>query len=386
MNLSRTRDLLHTRNKAKDEWIVSGLVISAFFSIYLLCAAAVVFCAYLCISKRIVAIVRQVPHSYLLLGFGGCGLGITLICSEQLLPICIACAAICAIIIILYLRTVMTNELFDDAMDWACTASLFSVGVAIIQMVIMRQMNPVYRSASVFTNANYFAAMMEMVVMISLYRMMQPKKAFEDSFYMICIVSAVVGIFLSGCRTALVVIVLSIPVLLFLTHRPRLFFLYCSLGAIGLALILTGIIDLPRFDTLFNDLSIRQSIWHASAMGIMDKPLLGHGWMGYLLVYGPFHGSYTTHAHNLFLEFLLNFGIVGTFLFLGYFISNLRRIWKSFREGYNVRRIALTITLLFAALVHGMVDVTCTWPQTALLLGIALACPIQRPSPPCNSK
>ena len=52
-------------------------------------------------------------------------------------------------------------------------------------------------------------------------------------------------------------------------------------------------------------------MWSTALKGIADHALFGMGPSAYQLVWPAYSGYPTFHAHNLFLDTLLNFGVVG---------------------------------------------------------------------------
>jgi O-antigen ligase len=139
----------------------------------------------------------------------------------------------------------------------------------------------------------------------------------------------------------------------------------CGLYAIGTLLVVilsaTGAITLRGGDSL----GLREMIWSAALAMIRDHPAFGVGLDQFYYQYAPRYVNpaawgerYTSHPHNLFLDFWARLGIMGlawiawTLLALGATVS---RGWR-FARGDN-RRIVLAVAVAAAAgLVHGLVD------------------------------
>ena len=126
---------------------------------------------------------------------------------------------------------------------------------------------------------------------------------------------------------------------------------------------------LPRLTSLGIDEVVREDIWRQALLGIREHPLFGVGALGYAFLTG---GPYP-HAHDIPLEMLVSFGIAGTLFISAYFAATLRDAAKLFRASPNREIYALVFAAAAVTLVHGIGDVTVLWPQTGMLLALALA-------------
>ncbi|EOD01804.1 O-antigen ligase family protein [Caldisalinibacter kiritimatiensis] len=109
-----------------------------------------------------------------------------------------------------------------------------------------------------------------------------------------------------------------------------------------------------------SSISYRVEIWLTSIKIIKDNILFGIG-PGTLWDYIPRYSdkikAYVAHSHSLYLQILLDIGIIGLMIF-GYYILN---IWKILKSGFNVSGdIGITstilLTFLIVLLIHGLVD------------------------------
>jgi O-antigen ligase len=153
---------------------------------------------------------------------------------------------------------------------------------------------------------------------------------------------------------------------MFLLYRRYSLF-WIALGAIAVYAIagLRYADIIPRDYCINNDLDTRLSIWLTALKGIAVHPLFGGGGNAYTMIYAAFNGHEAVHAHNLILDELLNYGIVGfALVFICFF-----RILKSTRRGAanDVQIRYMVYTALWCVLVHGMMDVTIFWIQTSIV-------------------
>ena len=88
----------------------------------------------------------------------------------------------------------------------------------------------------------------------------------------------------------------------------------------------------------------------------------------YFNIFKNYPGSYpTTHSHNIFLEPILSFGIIGTVILLVYLLYFYKRVITCHNAQNQIKITALILSLTCAILIHGTTDLTFMWIQTGLL-------------------
>ncbi len=266
----------------------------------------------------------------------------------------------------LYLRSVMTRPLFHEALDAACVGSLWCAAIAAIQKFATLSGAPNYRPVSVFTNANYYGMMIEFMVVIALYRIFTNPS--RTTFYAAVLGANFVGLYLTGSCSSLVAMLCAVFVLLLYQNNRRLMAAFFVAVAVGAAVSALFPAVLPRSpDAIETTLAQRMSIWETALHGIRQHPLLGRGAVAYQMIYERFGGYKTYHSHNLALDMLLNFGMVGSSMVCAYVFLQMRLIAARLRHHVCGEMNALVVAALTAIFVHGMTDVTILWIQTALL-------------------
>jgi len=169
---------------------------------------------------------------------------------------------------------------------------------------------------------------------------------------------------------------IGILILLALLHKHRLLAIWVIAGAIAAFLIFgLDLRLLPRLSVVDVTLRMRQQIWEQAINTIKEAPLLGHGLLSYGYLFGViYHGNLVPHAHNILIDMLLNFGLVGTLMFACYFARyyyDLVKEWLS--NNKNSENLVLIFAVSVAALIHGMTDITLLWIQTLPLFLLILA-------------
>jgi O-antigen ligase len=266
----------------------------------------------------------------------------------------------------LYLRSVMTRLIFNQALDLACLASIWCLFIALYQKATAYALAPNYRPVSVFSNANYYGMVLEFVILIALYRIFTNPKL--TAFYLMIISLNFFGIYLTASFSSLAAVLCAVIAMLLLKRQYRYVVAFVLAAALlaGIFVLFPALV--PRgSEALDRTIAERLSIWATAVRGFRQEPLFGQGAMTYQLIYEQFAGYKTYHCHNLFLDMLLNYGIVGFAAVGFYFFMQARILLFRFRSNICNNMNILLLSMLTAILVHGMTDVTIFWIQTAAL-------------------
>lgn len=262
-----------------------------------------------------------------------------------------------------------------EAIDSGLTASLFMVYPAVATAIFEALTNEstsslIYRCTSYFFNANYFGAMMAAAVIICAYRLIEQKG--KGFFYYPTALFALIGVYLSGSLFAIVEIIVGIAIYLLLSKHYRLFCLMIMLGSLALILISLVPSLLPRLAEAATTTGYRIRIWGVAIREIGNHPLFGRGFLSYNEVNPLYEGSYQTeHCHNLFIDAMLNFGIIGTLLLGVMFYFIIKVVFLCFKKERNELTI-LIISVITAVLSHCFTDITYFWIQTGAFYAILL--------------
>lgn len=266
----------------------------------------------------------------------------------------------------LFLRSIMTRQLFHLAMDTACAASLWCVLAAVIQKAAAYASAPDYRPVSLFTNANYYGMIIEFVVLIALYRIFTNPE--HMSFYSVVIGLNLIGLYLTGSCSSFVAMLSAVLIMLLYKKKRKLTVLFCAV----VVLYVTATVLFPgasprSSNALETTLAQRLSIWSTSLKAIEQTPIWGRGASAYGMIYEQFGGYATYHCHNLALDTLLNFGIAGTVAVCFYLAMQIRLLILRFCNNICSDMNLLCAAALAAVFVHGITDVTIVWIQTGAL-------------------
>lgn len=264
-----------------------------------------------------------------------------------------------------YVRSVMTRALFAKALDAACLCSVGCAAAALAQKLWMLPVAPEYRPVSTFSNANYYGAVVELMLLVCLYRCFTNRPT--RRWYLAAAGANLLGLYLTASLSSAAAACFGVLVFLALQHRRRLaLFVVLAAGACALLALCFPVL-FPRVESIDVAWGQRFSIWKTSLLGILEHPLLGQGAAAYRIV-GPKYGGYITfHSHNLLLDGLLNFGLIGMGVFAFYGFTQARLLRLRFQNNIGRSVNVLTFSATAAVLAHGVTDVTIFWVQTAML-------------------
>lgn len=276
---------------------------------------------------------------------------------------------------VFFARIVMTKPVFETSVDLCLLLSVLCTLVGLIQLAINHDdpFSVQYRVPSVFFNANYYGSMMEMVIMCCIYKISTRPQ--YKILYIVIALFGVLGIYLSGSMSAFVALCGGILTVMLIRHRRTGFnvFFACMVFC---AIAILMVPDLfPRIAELSKTLGLREEIWETTIKGIQDSPWVGHGVLGYMDAYVKYQSFETTHAHNIYLNLILDFGVIGGALFLYYIYRMIEPIFPAIKYHYDRDLCTLVIAQIAVVLIHGVTDVTYLWIQTGVLLMTILCVP-----------
>lgn len=373
----------------KDVYAIYIATGSIFFPYYLTAIIIIGVLFYFLMRKNIFQLMKQTPASFYIVGAIILGSVTSLIYHNYIGFL----ASVMIFIIVLYsfyLRAIMDSKLLEKLLTLCCVLSLSCVILAIYQYVNIShslgysvwqlhiENSPLHRVTANFLNSNYYAMIIEFVVMIACYKLINCKNKYQTIFYIICIACNIFALYLTGCRTAWFSFVLAVPALFWLNKNKKMFwFSMCFIGLCLLSLLFFP--EILRSDP-DSTLSVREDIWKTAFAIIKTHPLLGQGPLTYMHAYAGFLGPYTQHAHSIYIDPFLNFGLLGTILILIYVIRTCRDVIKLYTHKINQPLAGLIVAFCLCVGVHGILDTTLFWIQTALLflLVFSVALPLSK--------
>ncbi len=282
---------------------------------------------------------------------------------------------ILAIVLGLFIRSVMTRELYEKTLHMICALSLTGIGYAWIEFIMNTLLDGrhSHRIASVYSHPNYFGTMIGMVLLICVYKLMNGQES--KWFYYVVGIANITGMYLCKSMFVWIEVFVGVTVLFIVFKKYRLLTLWLSAAVLGsVCIFFLNLHIIPRLSDANDTLSIRLRIWELAIRQIKAAPWFGHGFMSFSYLYNAaYHGNMIPHSHSIYLDILLNFGIIGTLIFLLFFARYYISLLKSRFEDKNVAITGLILAVTAAAVIHGAVDLTLLWIQTFPLFLLILS-------------
>jgi len=373
-----------------NEYVVLLFVLSAFLSVFFITALIFLLPFYIVFSGQFKKALPKSKTDYFLLLFGFSALFSSAFFSKEGLVgkfvmqtdymILLAIGVIILIFDIYFFVEIMTKRSFDLGLKFSAILSVFCFLIAAFQRIFEIYPDPVRRPgrvASLFINENYYANVTEFVFLIAVYLFFQSKKTSKKGFYIFIALLNVASLFLCQTRTSFFVVAITLFVFLFFSNRK---ISYYVIGAIAVLLLLLFAFPdmLPRFDSFFSFLEYRVGIWKTALQSFLEFPWFGKGyfaytsiWRDYLIdIYYP-----ALHAHNIFIDLLINFGLVGSFFLAVFSFLKFKACLREGIQSGDSSNLAFVVSCAVAIFIHGLSDSTLFWPQTGFFLIFIFTCP-----------
>ena len=204
-----------------------------------------------------------------------------------------------------------------------------------------------HRASGTFTNPVFYAIFLVIVAPLAVHSIFFSDSRKKRITSLFCFIFSAAGIAVSYSRGPYLAFALSFVILFFYGKKHILKLFSIAVAMISVVAV-AGNDVLKRLLTIFSsdDISIntRSDIWKACFDMLDGHWLFGYG-TGVSNVREQLHNTYSInqpHAHNLFLEILLENGIIGALILLSVFIFFFIRMIKLSKKGAFEKSIAVT--------------------------------------------
>ncbi len=263
------------------------------------------------------------------------------------------------LILALYFRSVINKKTMQKAFDVMAFMSMCDALFAKMQII-----GGMKRAPSVFFNPNYYGAVITLVVLICFYRII--KKEANVFFMIAAILVNFYGLLQADCQSAFFCIAFGMWLMLLLTKKYLPFAIVTVIAALMVIFLPHLTFIMPRISSFAENIALRSKIWVAGINAFKEDVLFGRGMMGYFQIYKEFGGPKNYHCHNIVIDLLLSFGVIGCVPLVIFAAKNVV-IAK------GKKYAPLIFAMLGAVLLHSMVDVTIAWIQTGALAALLLS-------------
>jgi hypothetical protein len=268
-------------------------------------------------------------------------------------------------VISLYVRSFMTIKLFKKICDLCCVLSILCAIVGVVQ----RLTGVHARVTAMFFNPNFYAYMLELIIIVAVYRLLSDSN--RKPFYFAVIAVNIAMIFLTDCRSAWLGLFFGVLIIFAMLRKPIHMLMLTLIASVITISVFMFPWLIPRIFMLQRASSIRMDIWVKAMQDFYNHPIFGRGMLAFFQVSG---NIITPHAHDIFIDALECFGIIGAAILSFYIIKMIIDMKNKFKTAsfQNKAAIAFVVGVMCCTLVHGITDVPYVGIQTGALLLILL--------------
>mgnify|MGYP002974715939 FL=1 len=357
-------------------------ILSMFLPFYM-CATVLIFLTIrLLLKGEIQDAYRKTAKSQYILYFCGLSFVVSLFYQNYYGFVC-SIGILVILSFVLYYRIHIDSRLFEYITNCIIVLSIFAALYGLIEYIgilnsynidqfeIMIFNRPQDRINSVFFNANYYAMMIEFFVCLTFYKILKIKDIkleWKKFIYYVAVIGLnLFVLLLTACRTAWPALAGGILIMLIVDKHHKTCACILALVIVACIYFLLNPSKFPRVDNIVAYFMTRAGIWEVAIQNIITHPLFGEGPMTYMHIYPLYHGHPTEHAHSIYLDPLLCFGIVGLLTIAPYIYSNIQRLYRLWKLKVDKTLVALIVSFTVMIFIHGILDYTIFFVQTGFL-------------------
>lgn len=363
---------------SSKELILLGIILSIFLPFYLF---VVVFCLYiisLIFTGDMKSILQKMGEHPMLLLFLGYSTVISILAQNWMGLVASVGMFLFAILFLQY-QSILSHKFFRLILQLVLFGSVLSAAFASLEhFQIVKKFNYAFLSPNMqvwhqnraevtFFNPNYYGIICCFCIMIAFYLFTTTKLNWLKVF---CVIAGFVNLFglnFTQNRIAFPAIIAGAIIYLFTTIKNwKAFWLSIGVFAIGLSFLFSSDLGV-RMGTLDSSMEERISIWDAGMALFKQNPFWGEGPLTYMHSYPRIHAPYHEHAHSLYIDTILSYGIVGTILLVLSSVAPVRLMMDMSQESGKRPIIGLYLSFLTVVAVHGIFDLALFWIQSGFI-------------------
>ena len=282
-------------------------------------------------------------------------------------------------IFFLHYQSILSHKFFRLILQLVLFGSVLSAAFASLEhFQIVKKFNYAFLSPNMqvwhqnraevtFFNPNYYGIICCFCIMIAFFLFTTTKLNWLKAF---CVIAGFVNLFglnFTQNRTAFPAIIAGAIIYLFTTIKNwKAFWLSIGVFAIGLSFLFSSDLGV-RMGTLDSSMEERISIWDAGMALFKQNPFWGEGPLTYMHSYPRINAPYHEHAHSLYIDTILSYGIVGTILLVLSSVAPVRLMMDMSQESGKRPIIGLYLSFLTVVAVHGIFDLALFWIQSGFI-------------------
>ena len=363
---------------SSKELILLGIILSIFLPFYLF---VVVFCLYiisLIFTGDMKSILQKMGEHPMLLLFLGYSTVISVF-SQNWMGLVASVGMFLFTVFFLHYQSILSHKFFRLILQLVLFGSVLSAAFASLEhFQIVKKFNYAFLSPNMqvwhqnraevtFFNPNYYGIICCFCIMIAFYLFTTTKLNWLKVF---CVIAGFVNLFglnFTQNRTAFPAIIAGAIIYLFTTIKNwKAFWLSIGVFAIGLSFLFSSDLGV-RMGTLDSSMEERISIWDAGMALFKQNPFWGEGPLTYMHSYPRINAPYHEHAHSLYIDTILSYGVVGTILLVLSSVAPVRLMMDMSQESGKRPIIGLYLSFLTVVAVHGIFDLALFWIQSGFI-------------------
>lgn len=366
------------KSLSKQEGLLLGVILSIFLPFYLFVIIFISYLLWLVYTGEMKGILKRLSQHPVLLFFIAYSTAISLL-AQNVMGVVASVAMFLFAIFFYYYQSQLTPKFFRLTIEGVLASSvLAAVFAALEHFQIIKKFDYTFlsprmqvwhqnRAEVAFFNPNYYGIICCFCIMIGFYLISTTKLRWLRIFSMIAIFANLFGLNFTQNRTAFPAIIFGAIIYLFTTIKNwRAFWLSIGVFGVGLAFLFSSDLGV-RMGTLDSSMEERVSIWNAGMALFKQNPFWGEGPLTYMHSFPRIGAPYHEHAHSIYIDTILSYGVVGTVL-LGIASATPVRMLIDMSQVPSKRPIlGLYLSFLTVVAVHGIFDLALFWLQSSFI-------------------
>lgn len=378
-----------------DDRLITILFASIFLPWEITLGVVVISTLYILIKSNFIETLKRISCGKVLMLFA-LYLMITSTLNSNWLGLGLSVGMAALFINVIHYRRYIHKDLFEQIVDIAIILSVVAVVASIFEQVHYMslfdgmgffdiQNKPQFRVHTFYYNANYYAMMLLFIECMCIYKFFKITKVSFRFYYTGIGCLNLFALFLTGGRIAWLCLALGVLVMLLVNRWYKLFgcTIFAGIGAVGLLSLKPNL--LPRLASQGLAIGRRTKIWETAGLIMQDSWLFGRGPLTYYNVYESYTQEYiatygmeslkqyklgisSQHAHSMFLEPIVSFGLVGTIIFGIYLFAQIRTMFQLLSKKIDRTLAALIFGFVVVTIAFCVIDFPIFWLQTGLCL------------------
>ncbi|HGP9883041.1 TPA: O-antigen ligase family protein [Streptococcus pneumoniae] len=363
---------------SSKELILLGIILSIFLPFYLFVVVLCLYIISLIFTGDMKSILQKMGEHPMLLLFLSYSTVISIL-AQNWMGLVASVGMFLFTIFFLHYQSILSHKFFRLILQFVLFGSVLSAAFASLEhFQIVKKFNYAFLSPNMqvwhqnraevtFFNPNYYGIICCFCIMIAFYLFTTTKLNWLKVF---CVIAGFVNLFglnFTQNRTAFPAIIAGAIIYLFTTIKNwKVFWLSIGVFAIGLSFLFSSDLGV-RMGTLDSSMEERISIWDAGMALFKQNPFWGEGPLTYMHSYPRIHAPYHEHAHSLYIDTILSYGIVGTILLVLSSVAPVRLMMDMSQESGKRPIIGLYLSFLTVVAVHGIFDLALFWIQSGFI-------------------